>query len=313
MKILLADDSRSAALAMTARLNSYGYTVILATDGQQAVEAFRRHAPDLVLMDLDMPRLNGFDATARIRAEESAEQGAWTPVIFLTASSNDASLVTAIEAGADDFICKSAPESVLRAKMIAVTRIAALRQRLYDANRSLRELADLDGLTHLPNRRSLDARVEVQWQRACDAGRPFGVLMVDIDHFKAYNDGYSHWMGDDCLRKVALALQDTARRLDSEGVFAARYGGEEFALVGAGLDKRGTTALGMRSIAAVIDLRIEHSGNPPWGVVTISAGAAWCSACSGTVSRVFRDADEALYAAKRAGRNRLAQSPSARD
>lgn len=310
MKILLVDDSHSAALAMTARLHSYGHAVVRACDGGEAVEAFLRHAPDLVLMDLEMPRLNGFDATNRIRAEEAREQGAWTPVIFLTASSHEASLVTAIEAGADDFICKSAPEPVLRAKMAAMARIAALRQRLCEANNRLRQLADLDGLTGLMNRRSLDARIEALWSRARSAAMPLGMLMMDIDHFKAYNDVYSHLAGDDCLRRVAQAVRAVAESQGHEQVFAARYGGEEFVIAAGGLDRAETLALGRRVVAEVAALRLPHRGNAPWGVATISVGAAWRARGEGRVEDLLREADEALYRAKRSGRNRLAQHPA---
>ncbi|MBU6512647.1 MAG: diguanylate cyclase [Betaproteobacteria bacterium] len=310
MRILLVDDSHSAAMAMTARLHTYGHVVVRAADGHEAVEAFREHAPDLVLMDLEMPRLNGFDATNRIRAEESLEPGAWTPIIFLTASSHESSLVTAIEAGADDFISKSAPEPVLRAKMAAMARIAALRQRLWEANDRLRQLADLDGLTGLANRRSLDGRIDAQWRLAQRDATPFGILMMDIDHFKAYNDLYSHLGGDDCLRKVAQAIGAVAQAEGSDQVFAARYGGEEFVMVTAGLDREKTLGLAQRVVAEVGTLRLPHRGNPPWGIVTVSVGLAWSARGTGQAEDLLREADEALYCAKRGGRNRLAQHPA---
>ncbi len=306
MKILLVDDSNSAALVMTARLSSYGHTLIRAVDGQDAVEAFKAHAPDLVLMDLEMPRLNGIEATNRIRAEEAKRQWAWTPIIFLTASSDSTCLVTAINAGADDFISKSSPEPVLRAKMMAMARISALRESVYRANLKLQELASLDGLTGLANRRRLDERSDVLWRKSQITKRPFAVLMVDIDRFKQYNDFYSHQAGDECLRKVAQTVDAVVRGCGRGDMLAARYGGEEFAAIVCGLGKADASALGQRVVRAVSELELVHEHNPPWGVVTISAGLAWGDRFEGSVGQAFRWADEALYLAKHGGRNCLA-------
>ncbi len=127
MKILLVDDARTVLMVMTSRLASYGHDVVHAANGQAAVEAFAVQAPDLVLMDIEMPVMNGFEATNRIRAFEATQQWAWTPIIFLTSSDTVENLVTAIEAGGDDFMSKFAPEPVLNAKMKAMSRIATLR------------------------------------------------------------------------------------------------------------------------------------------------------------------------------------------
>jgi signal transduction histidine kinase len=129
MNILLVEDSRSVAVVMAARLASFGHQVVLAENGQIAVEKFQESKPDLVLMDIEMPVMDGFEATNRIRKLEAATS-AWTPIIFLTASNTHDNLITAIEAGGDDFLSKNWPESVLQAKMKAMTRINALRQQL---------------------------------------------------------------------------------------------------------------------------------------------------------------------------------------
>ncbi len=135
MKILLAEDLRSVAALMSARLNSFGYEVILAENGQVAVDTFCNSAPDLVLMDIEMPLMNGFDATRRIRAFEDLRNLAWTPIIFLTASDTAENLVTAIESGGDDFLSKSVSEEVLRAKMKAMERIVKMRNRLQQSEK----------------------------------------------------------------------------------------------------------------------------------------------------------------------------------
>ncbi len=137
MKILLVEDSHAIAALLAARLEESGHCVTLAENGAKAVELFPDAEADLVLMDIEMPIMNGFEAVSRIRAFETTRQWAWTPIIFLTASDTSESLVTAIEAGGDDFIVKSAPESVLQAKMKAMTRIAHLRQSLTEALQKL--------------------------------------------------------------------------------------------------------------------------------------------------------------------------------
>ncbi|MDP2786887.1 MAG: response regulator [Pseudomonadota bacterium] len=138
MKILLVEDSRSVAVVMAARLASFGYDVVLAENGQIALEKFQESAPDLVLMDIEMPVMDGFEATNRIRKIEAAT-AAWTPIIFLTASHTHENLITAIEAGGDDFLAKNWPESILQAKMKAMTRINTLRQRLAENLEQLTE------------------------------------------------------------------------------------------------------------------------------------------------------------------------------
>ena len=309
MKILLVDDSPSATLVMSARLRRFCFEVVAAADGLAAVEAFVVHAPDLVLMDLEMPGLNGLQATQRIRAEELSRGWPWTPIIFLTASDRDDNLVTAIDAGADDFIPKSVAEPVLLAKMKAMNRVAALRRSLYVANARLQRLAEQDGLTGLANRRSFDGRVAEQWCTAQRAGRPLGVIMLDIDHFKRYNDGFGHLGGDDCLRHVAAALGAEARR--QPGAFAARYGGEEFIVVAPGLHGAALHALGRHVVEAVRALALPHPGNPPWLVVTVSAGGASSARCEGAVDALLERADRTLYAAKSGGRNRYVAADAA--
>ena len=308
MKILLVDDARSVVMVMTARLASYGYEVVYAPNGKVAVELFASSAPDLVLMDIEMPLMNGFEATNRIRAFEATQQWAWTPIIFLTSSDTVENLTTAIEAGGDDFMSKFAPEPVLQAKMKAMSRIATLRSSLSAANKKLQDLASQDGLTGLCNRRSMDLRADQFWLEAVAHGKSFGLLMLDIDNFKKYNDHYGHQSGDDCLRSVAQAVDAAVRHADTQaqnaGAFAARYGGEEFAVIVPGGSAQSLDALAQRIVAAVSALAVAHEKNEAWGIVTISAGGAQLVVASGELVSLFRQADARLYQAKQQGRNR---------
>jgi diguanylate cyclase (GGDEF)-like protein len=307
MKILLVDDARSVVMVMTSRLASYGYDVVHAANGQAAVDMFASAAPDLVLMDIEMPIMNGFEATNRIRAFEATQAWAWTPIIFLTSSDTVENLVTAIEAGGDDFMSKFVPEPVLQAKMKAMSRIATLRRSLSQANQKLQDLASSDGLTGLCNRRSMDLRTDQIWLESVARAQPFGLLMLDIDNFKKYNDHYGHQSGDDCLRAVAHAIDITTRQANelepTQGAFAARYGGEEFAVIVPHAEPEALSALAQAIVKAVHALGLAHEKNDAWGVVTISVGCALMDPAHGEVVVLFRQADARLYAAKSQGRN----------
>jgi diguanylate cyclase (GGDEF)-like protein len=307
MRILLVDDSRAVTAVIGARLEAIGHVVTFAENGEVALVRFRDALPDLVLMDIEMPVMNGFEAAQRIRAMEATQDWAWTPIIFLTASDTPENLVTAIEAGGDDFIAKSVPEAVLQAKMKAMARIAGLRAELAHANGKLEALASQDGLTGLYNRRYMDLRLDHQWAAGCRSGASFGLLMLDVDNFKKYNDHYGHQAGDDCLRAIAARLADVVASANAGPIrdaFVARYGGEEFAVLLPGCSAPVEGELADRLVAAVHELGIPHEQNAEWGRVTLSVGGAHVARADGKLAQLFRRADARLYLAKQKGRNR---------
>jgi len=309
MKILLVEDTRAVAAIMAARLTSFGHEVSIAENGQVGFDKFRESSPELVLMDIEMPVMNGFEATNRIRAFEATQKWAWTPIIFLTASNTPENMVTAIEAGGDDFLVKGLSEEVLHAKMRAMARIAAMRQQLSIANQKLEQQASRDGLTGLFNRRWMDLNVDSAWAEAILKGTPFALLMLDVDNFKKYNDHYGHQTGDDCLRAVAQAIDTAVIKTNAEGLtkdaFAARYGGEEFAVVIPGASVEACERCGAAVLESIRDLKIPHEQNGEWKIITASIGGCRQEISSGDVSTVFGDADAALYRAKKRGRNRI--------
>jgi len=308
MKILLVDDSRAIAMVMQARLESFGYEVRHAINGEIALDFFKNDSFDLILMDIEMPGMNGFEVTTRIRAQEGLEPWAWTPIIFVTATDTHTNLVTAIEAGGDDFISKTVPENVLQAKMKAMSRIAAMRARLCLANNKLQDQANRDGLTGLLNRRAMDMQTDIIWETAKQSSRPFSLLMIDVDNFKKYNDHYGHQAGDDCLKAVASCLGAQIQQVNDDriapGTFVARYGGEEFAVIIPDAVPGVHAGIAASLIEAVHGLGIPHERNGDYGVVTISLGAASFPHAMGEIKALFRLADELLYKAKNAGRNR---------
>lgn len=293
----------------TARLESFGHEVTHAADGLAAIAQFQHNSFDLILMDIEMPGMNGFETTTRIRALEGHEPWAWTPIIFVTATDTATNVVTAIEAGGDDFISKMAPESVLQAKMKAMSRIAAMRARLAQANRKLQDQANRDGLTGLLNRRALDMHIDHLWDDAVRGEKPFSILMIDVDNFKKYNDHYSHLNGDDCLRTIAGSLGTTVQQTSEDkvapGAFVARYGGEEFCVVIPETSPGVHVGLAATLVENIAALQLPHEKNADWGFVTISVGAVCINPACGMVGSLFRQADTLLYRAKEAGRNRV--------
>ncbi|HMT81521.1 MAG: diguanylate cyclase [Betaproteobacteria bacterium] len=308
MKIMLVDDSRAIAIVTTARLESFGHQVLHAINGEVALDLFQKEDFDLILMDIEMPGMNGFETTTRLRALEGNEPWAWTPIIFVTATDTASNLVTAIEAGGDDFISKTVPEAVLQAKMKAMSRIAALRKRLSIANGKLQDQANRDGLTGLLNRRAMDLQVDRLWEQALSLARPFSLLMIDVDNFKKYNDHYGHLAGDECLRSVAACLGQVVQQANDQqtapGAFVARYGGEEFAVIIPDAAPGVHAGLAASLVEAVAALGMAHEKSGDYGVVTISVGASCIDSATGEIKQIFRQADQLLYKAKANGRNR---------
>jgi diguanylate cyclase (GGDEF)-like protein len=312
MLILLAEDSKTLALALRRKFEAMGHEVALAEDGQAAVHWFASGCPDLVVMDIDMPRMDGFTAAKKIREMErlAGDEGSWTPIVFLTATDTVENLLMAIDAGGDDFLPKTAPDAVLGAKISAMGRIAGLMARLKSLsseNEALAAQAATDAMTHLPNRRALDARL-AQSQAREQGG--LGLLMIDVDHFKKYNDGLGHAAGDACLSKIGEALAAEAKEA-GVGVFAARYGGEEFAMLIENSNPKKVMELADGICRRVRSLGIAHPENEGQSVVTVSVGASM-TGLKGSPKEALRRADKALYAAKAQGRARACWEPSER-
>ncbi|MBW7861773.1 MAG: diguanylate cyclase [Rhodocyclaceae bacterium] len=310
MKVLVIEDTVTSATLICHLLEKMGLEPVHARDGQEGIEAFKRLRPDLVLLDIIMPGMDGFEVARRIRQLENA--GEWTPIIFLSARTSDDDLALGISVGGDDYLVKPVSEIVLKSKVRAMQRIAQMRysllvltRKLDEANRELTRLSAADGLTGIANRRCYDETLLREWRRSVRERTPISLLVADVDHFKQYNDGYGHQLGDDCLRDVARVLEGCLRRPTD---LVARYGGEEFAAILPQTDAAGARRVAEAMRAGVEAACLPHEFSSTGRIVTVSVGVA-----TAVPDREDEDgyrqllslADRALYAAKRAGRNRV--------
>lgn len=300
MKILVVDDSRSTRQIIIKYIAALNLEYVLASSGAEALVAYQEQKPDLILLDVILPDITGFEVAKQIRALEQG--GEWTPIIFLTSRANDADLERGIAAGGDDYLHKPVSQIVLGAKIHAMQRILEMRQSLEEANRELRRLTNIDGLTGVANRRSFDENLQVEWRRMGREGRELCLLMCDVDYFKKYNDAYGHLGGDDCLRRVASTLSAC---IDRGGDMVARYGGEEFAIILPGTPAGGGLIVGERARYAIRKMALPHEQSE-FGQVTISIGvAALVPRMNQGPEVLIATADKALYEAKTQGRNRV--------
>lgn len=309
MKVLVVEDTVTSATLICHQLGKMGLESVHARNGETGIEVFKRERPDIVLLDIIMPGPDGFEVCKRLRQLE--KDGEWTPIIFLTARTSDADLEKGIAVGGDDYLIKPVSEMVLTAKIRAMQRIVQMRhslvvltRKLDEANRELSRLSAVDGLTGIANRRSFDDALVREWRRAMRTRTPVGLILVDVDNFKQYNDHYGHQMGDECLKAVAATLDAQPKR---SADLVARYGGEEFVAILPDTDPEGAMQVAEQMRCAVERLALPHAKAQARDTVTISVGVASAAPESGDASgfvRLLQDADKALYAAKGSGRNR---------
>ena len=307
MKILVVDDSRTIRASLGTLLARMGHQVVEAENGERALELYASEKPDLLLVDVMMPVLDGYEAATRLRREHPDD---WVPIIFLSSMEADQDLDRAIEAGGDDYLVKPVSFVVLNAKIRALHRLESMRRKLLgltgelaDANRTLEAMARMDGLTGIANRRYFDSYLPTELARSARSRAPLSLVLIDIDHFKIFNDHYGHPAGDACLRQVATALRAAQRR---PGDLAARYGGEEFAMVLPDTPLEGALEVAKHIAERVAQLDIPHAGSTTHRVLTLSQGIATCApGDTATCERLVAHADKALYLAKERGRNRF--------
>ena len=311
MKILVVDNILTERMEMAACLKKLGHEVICGENGEEAVEIYRHQKPDLVLLDVNLPLMDGYQAAGRIR---EVDRDDWIPIIFLGTKKKPEDIVDAIACCGDDYLTKPLNESVLTAKMTAMQRIAGMRAKLLEVSQQLQRTnvelerqADADGLTGLANRRLLDRHLEREVANCARKNLPLSLIMADLDHFQAYNDHYGHLAGDSCLKKISKILERTIRRPSD---LVGRFGGGEFCVVLPDTPSEGARHLAELLRSSVEQLALPHAGRGNGAHVTLSLGVTGDipePGCSTT--QYLNAADKALYQAKQAGRNRVMLLP----
>ena len=268
------------------------HEVFVATSGEQALAFCRGNPlPDLILLDVMMPGMDGLAVCQQLKADPVLAN---IPVIFVTACMDPADETRALEAGGVDFITKPVNPMVVRARV--KTHLTLKAQEDF-----LRSLVFVDGLTGVANRRRFDEALLSEWRQCQRAGTPLALLMIDIDHFKRYNDHYGHPTGDACLQQVAAVLKAAMQRASD---LVARYGGEEFACLLPGCDQAAALAKAQALQAALAARAIAHAASPTAAWVTLSIGVEVARPQEGgRPAALVAAADAALYSAKHSGRN----------
>lgn len=294
--ILVVDDSPDNLEVLATRLRFRGYQVDTASSGKEALEQVSQSPPDLVLLDVMMPDIDGYEVTRHIKSDPNLP---FIPVILVTARDSTQDKVAGLDAGADDYLTKPLNFPELEARVRSMLRIKELQHELEEKNKELEQLSISDGLTGLYNHRHIQEVVHEEYERARRTGEPLSVVMLDFDHFKRVNDAYGHQVGDRVLQEMAEILRKTAREIDKLG----RYGGEEFIAVLPETDAEDATTFAERVRERVARHPFAVGRAEPLQL-TISAGTATYPYPGVYNPRTLvQRADQALYAAKRAGRN----------
>ncbi|MDP2005460.1 MAG: diguanylate cyclase [Rubrivivax sp.] len=289
---LLVVDDQPANIQALYQAFSADHQVLMATGGEQALKVAGAKQPDLILLDVVMPGMDGHEVCRRLKADMATCD---IPVIFVTAHSDEAAETQGLALGAVDFISKPINPAIVRARVKTHLTLKAqadlLRQWVY-----------VDGLTGVRNRRGFDEQLASEWGRAVREGSALSVVLLDVDFFKRYNDHYGHQAGDACLRAVATSLRRAVKR---PGDLVARYGGEEFACLLPNTALDGALAFARQLGAGIEALGLVHAQSTVSAVVTVSLGVCATSGNEpGSGEALLRAADAQLYRAKDEGRNR---------
>ncbi|MEM9089193.1 MAG: diguanylate cyclase [Cyanobacteria bacterium P01_F01_bin.53] len=314
-QILIVDDDSLSRFTLDKFLSKDGYQIIAVEGGQEALEVCQKELPDIILMDAMMPVLDGYQCCKRLRA---AYPTTCPPILMITGLDDTESVEEAYGVGAIDYVTKPFHWAVLRCRVRQIIKAhhdhqalqknlaqeRLLRQKLDQANQQLFQLATTDPLTALSNRRVFDQKIDNEWKRLRREKGFLGLIFIDIDCFKAYNDTYGHRYGDDCLRQVADILQGCIHR---PADIAARFGGEEFALLLPNTDYDGVMHLAKTFRKKLHQKAIPHGSSLAKAWVTASIGVTSIIPSANNSPKMLVDmADKAMYDAKNSGRDCIA-------
>jgi two-component system, cell cycle response regulator len=304
-RVLVVEDSRTQAEWLVQVLRREGYEVAIAPDGRDAIRRVRSEPPDLVLLDMILPDMDGLEVLRVIKARSEEH---FVPVILLSVKSDLESRVAGLRIGADDFLAKPFADAEIQARAAAMLRIKSLQDQLRSAKGQLEKLSVTDGLTGLYNHRHFQERLAEELRRSQRYADPVSLMMLDLDHFKAVNDRYGHPFGDRVLRDTAELLRSSVRDPD----ICARYGGEEFAIILPKTHVQGALAVAERIFRSLRAKTYACEGGASGAArgeqvcVTASIGIAFYPSKDVTSPELLvKFADEALYRAKGDGRDTI--------
>ncbi len=318
--ILIVDDSPTNLEVLLDFLMNSGFRVLMAQDGESAILKVEEFSPDVILLDIIMPGIDGFETCRRLKANPSTQE---IPIIFMTALAQTSVVVKGFQLGAVDYITKPTQQEIVLARVTTHLTIQKLQHSLQqqnlrlqqeiqqrhlveaalqNANEELQRLAMLDGLTQVANRRRFDECLNKAWQILMRERLPLSLLMCDVDFFKRYNDSKGHQAGDECLQQVAQAMKHSVKR---PADLVARYGGEEFVVVLPNTNAEGALLIAQKIQKSIQALALIHPASTISQYITLSIGVS-CTIPSPQFcpEALIAAADRALYQAKQLGRNR---------
>ncbi|HET7228677.1 MAG TPA: diguanylate cyclase [Longimicrobium sp.] len=315
VRVLVVDDLPDNVEILRARLESRGYQVATASNGEEALAVVHSDPPQLILCDVMMPGIDGYEVSRRIKQDDKLP---FIPIILVTALGETEHIVQGLNTGADDYIAKPYHFNELEARVRAMLRIKRLQDELDQknreleiANKRLRKLSITDGLTELFNHRHVHELLRDEFERSRRSGEPLGVAMIDLDRFKAINDTYGHPTGDVVLYETARILRETAREIDMVG----RYGGEEFIAILPNTTEEEAARFAER-VRTAVEEHVYRDEATEIRMTCSSGVASFPMENVDTPEALLKEADEALYVAKESGRNRViraTQKPTSPD
>jgi diguanylate cyclase (GGDEF)-like protein len=325
--ILIVDDTPNNLRLLSTLLQNHGYEARSVLSGEMALRAARSAVPDLILLDISMPLMDGYEVCRELKAHADTRE---VPVIFISAFNEAMDKVRAFEVGGVDYITKPFQwaevlvrvENQLKIRSLQTQLLAQNAQlqqevkerlkaesALQAANQKLQNLANSDGLTGAANRRRFDEYLQAQWEALQHPCAPLSLILCDVDYFKRYNDTYGHLAGDSCLQAIVRGIKDAIAEQEEDlasQILLARYGGEEFAVILPRVDRELAGKIARAIRGAVQQLKIPHSHSSIAKWVTASLGVATAIPSSHLDPKtLISRADEALYAAKDRGRDRV--------
>lgn len=337
--ILIVDDTRANLRLLAGILSEQGYNVRPAPNGPHALTAIRAEAPDLILLDIKMPEMSGYEVCEQLKTDERTRD---IPIIFISALNDIFDKVKAFSAGGVDYITKpfqteevlarvkahltirqqqkriQEQNATLKAQHLAALELNVrlqeeIRERrhaeakLEKANKELKRLASRDGLTQIANRRRFDEYLKQEWQRMTREQSPLSLLLSDLDDFKAYNDTYGHQAGDECLQQIAQCMDNALKR---PADLVARYGGEEFVIILPNTDADGALHIAKRIQKEISRLKLPHAQSSVSPYITLSIGVSSTTPQQGNSPELLLDTtDKALYEVKALGKNAVIFKP----